>query len=200
MIVGAITGGIASGKSEVLKEVESFPHLEAIQADELAKEIYDPENPCFQEVVELFGEKILTDEGSVDKKKVSEMVFSDPSLLKKLEQISHPYVKGRIEGILECQKEKNTHMTLVEIPLLFQSSTIELDIFDLVILVKSTKEDQLKRLVNRDGVSVEEAEKRIELQRLPDSARENSDYVIDAGGSLEKTRKQARDLIRELLD
>ena len=200
MIIGALTGGIASGKSQVLKEAGTFPDVETIQADDLAKEIYNPDNPCFQEVVDLFGPEVLTAEGSVDKGKLSDIVFSDPGLLRELEKISHPYVKGRIEGILECLKEKNIRMMLVEIPLLFQSSNVKFDIFDLVILVRASEEDQLKRLINRDGVSAKAAKRRIELQSLPDSATERSDFVIDAGCSLEETRKQTRDLMKELLD
>ncbi len=200
MITGALTGGIASGKSEVLKVAKSFPRVKTIQADDLAKEIYDPDNPCFHEVRKLFGSKILIDKGSVDKKKVSEMVFSDPALLKKLEKISHPYVKGRIEGIVECLDDENIQVALIEIPLLFQSSSVEFDTFDLVILVQAAEEDRLKRLLERDGVSVEVAKKRIELQHLPENARKKSDYVINTEGTLEETRQQARSLLTELLN
>ena len=200
MIVAALTGGIASGKSEVLGEAESISGVRTLEADELAKEIYDPDNPCFPEVLDLLGEEVVTDDGSVDLELVSYMVFNDEELLEELEEISHPYVKGRIEGILECYEKDNVRMVLVEIPLLFQSSTVELDIFDLVILVLATGEDQLNRLVNRDGVSVEEAKERIALQKLPDEARERSDYVIDATKTVVRTREQARDLLTSLLE
>lgn len=200
MITAALTGGIASGKSEVLKIADSFSGVETVQADKLAKEIYDPDNPCFQEVLDLFDSRVLTDDGTVDLKKVSELVFSNPDLLEKLEKISHPYVKGRLEGIVECLEKKEIEMTLVEIPLLFQSSSVRSVIFDKVILVEASEEDRLRRLVERDGITPEEARKRMKLQSLPDNAREKSDFVICAEGSIEKTRSQARSLIEELLD
>ncbi|MCF7890626.1 dephospho-CoA kinase [Candidatus Bipolaricaulota bacterium] len=199
MITAALTGGIASGKSEVLKEAEAFPGVKTVQADELAKEIYDPDNPCFQEVLDLLGSRVLAEDGSVNLKKVSEIVFSDPDLLENLEKISHPYVKGRIEGIVECLENQDIEVTLVEIPLLFQSSSVGLDIFDVVILVEASREERLRRLEKRDGISPEEAKRRIELQSLPENARERSDYVVSAEGTIEETKRQARSLIKEEL-
>ncbi|MFB6290932.1 MAG: dephospho-CoA kinase [Candidatus Bipolaricaulia bacterium] len=200
MIKAALTGGIASGKTEVLKVAKSFTRVRTIQADNLAKEIYNPDNPCFDEVVELFGSEILTDEGKIDLGKVSDLVFSDQSLRKELERISHPYVKGRLEGIIGCLEGTDTEMVLVEIPLLFQSTTVKFNTFDTVILVLASEEDQLKRLVSRDGITVEQARERIELQRLPEKAEKESDYVIKANGTLEETRDKAKRLIESILN
>lgn len=197
MITAALTGGIASGKSEVLRVAEAFPEVQTVQADELAKEIYDPDNPCYQEVLDLFGSRVLREDGSVDLNKVSEVIFSDPDRLEKLEKISHPYVKGRIEGIVECLERENVEVTLVEIPLLFQSSSVEIDLFDTVILVEASREKRLRRLEKRDGISSEEAKKRMELQSLPEDARERSNHVISSDGTIEETRRQARRLIKE---
>ncbi|MBS3792810.1 dephospho-CoA kinase, partial [Candidatus Bipolaricaulota bacterium] len=90
MITAALTGGIASGKSEVLRVAEAFPEVKTVQADELAKEIYVPENPCYKEVIDIFGSQVLREDGTVDLKKVSEIVFSDPNQLEKLENSSSP--------------------------------------------------------------------------------------------------------------
>ena len=199
MIKAALTGGIASGKSEIIRAANSFPGVETVQADDIAKEIYEPENPCFPEVIDLFGRDILTDEGEVDLGEVSDLVFSDPDLLEELEKISHPYVTGRLAGIVDCLEAKNKDLVLVEIPLLFQSSSVELDTFDVIILVRVDRDDQLKRLVERDGISREKAKKRIEFQRLPKGAEKRSDYVINAEGTPEETRKKARNLIERLL-
>ncbi|MBS3787061.1 dephospho-CoA kinase [Candidatus Bipolaricaulota bacterium] len=200
MIAAALTGGIASGKSVVLEVADSFSRVKTVQADELAKEIYDPDNPCFQEVLDLFSSRILRDDGSVDLKKVSEKVFSNPALLEELENISHPYVKGRLEGIIECLGNDNIEMALVEIPLLFQSSSAGSVIFDKVILVEASEEERLRRLAERDGMSPKEARKRIKLQSLPENAREKSDYVISAEGTIEETRSEARSLLKEMLN
>lgn len=200
MIAAALTGGIASGKSVVLKVAGSFSEVETVQADELAKEIYDPDNPCFREVLDLLGPRILKEDGSVDLKEVSEIVFSDPALLEELENISHPYVKGRLEGIVEYLRNDNIEMALVEIPLLFQSSSVGSVIFDKIILVKASEEERLRRLAERDGMSIEEARKRIRLQSLPENASEKSDYVLSAEGTIEETRSEARSLIKGMLN
>lgn len=199
MITAALTGGIASGKSEVLQVAEAFPEVRTVQADELAKEIYDPDNPCFQEVLDIFGSQVLREDGSVDLKKVSEIVFSDPNRLEKLEKIAHPYVKGRIEGIVECLENESVELVLVEIPLLFQSSSVGLDIFDAVILVEASEEERVRRLEKRDGISRERAKKRVELQGLPEGARKKSNHVISSNGTIADTRRQARQLIKEQL-
>ncbi|MBS3792177.1 dephospho-CoA kinase, partial [Candidatus Bipolaricaulota bacterium] len=193
------TGGIASGKSEVLRVAEAFPEVKTVQADELAKEIYDPKNPCYREVIDIFGSQVLREDGTVDLKKVSEIVFSDPNQLEKLEKISHPYVKGRIEGIVECFEKESVELILVEIPLLFQSPSVRLDIFDAVILVEASEEEQLRRLEKRDSISSEEAMKRMELQSLPEDARKKSNHVISSDGTIDETKRQARQLIKEEL-
>ena len=200
VITVAVTGGIASGKSEVLKVAETFSEVRTVQADLLAKEVYDPENPCFPEVVDLFGSDIVTEDGSVDLQMVSTEVFSDPGLLEDLEEISHPYVKGRIEGMVECFRKQGIRLTLIEVPLLFQSPHVDLDTFDLVVLVDASRDDQIERLVSREGVSEEEARRRMELQGMPDEAADKSDYVISSKGSVEETRSQARKFINDLLD
>ncbi|MBS3736260.1 MAG: dephospho-CoA kinase [Candidatus Bipolaricaulota bacterium] len=199
MITAALTGGIASGKSEVLRVAEAFPEVKTVQADELAKEIYVPENPCYKEVIDIFGSQVLREDGTVDLKKVSEIVFSDPNQLEKLEKISHPYVKGRIEGIVECFEKESVELILVEIPLLFQSPSVRLDIFDAVILVEASEEEQLRRLEKRDSISSEEAMKRMELQSLPEDARKKSNHVISSDGTIDETKRQARQLIKEEL-
>ncbi len=200
MIIAALTGGIASGKTEVLKEAKSFSGVKTVQADDVAKEVYNPDNPCFDQVLDLFGARILEDDGSVNLKRVSEIVFSDTKILEELEKITHPYVKGRLEGLLESYEKENTDLTLIEIPLLFQSSGEDFNIFDRVILVEVPEEEQLRRLVERDGISEKEAKKRIELQKPPKIAREKSDFVINADETVEETRHQAQALIKELLN
>lgn len=200
MLTVALTGGIASGKTVVLQVAEGFPEVKTVQADRLAREIYRPDNPMFQEVVDLLGEEVLDDDGGIDPSKVGELVFEDKELLRKLEKIAHPYVRKRIEEIVDSYGARDTGLLMIEIPLLFQSSRVDLDMFDYIVLVTVETEVRIERLMERDGMSEEKAKTRIELQALPADARERADFVIETGCSVEGTRQRAKRLISGLLD
>ncbi len=199
MITAALTGGIATGKTEVLRVAEKYNRVETIQADNLAKEIYSPDNPHFGEVVDLLGSDILTEEGEIDLEAVSKKVFSDKDLLSRLESIAHPYVEEKLKELIVRYKNRDMHLLIIEIPLLFQSSSVDLDSFDRIILVDASEETQVERLKERDCLSEEAARERVQLQQFPEDAREKSDYVIETEGSLAETRQLAEELIEKLL-
>jgi len=200
MITVALTGGIASGKTVVLAAVRDFPEVKTVQADELAKEIYCPDNPHFEEVVDLLGADIVDETGAVDRKKVAELVFENEELLQKLEDIAHPYVSQRINELVNNYGDKDSGLLMIEIPLLFQSPDAELEVFDYILLVAVDREVQIERLMERDGISEATAKKRIELQALPENARERSNFVIETGCTIEETRQKAKTLVEKLLD
>jgi len=200
MIKVALTGGIASGKTVFLDAVESISGVKTLQADELAKEVYRPENPRFDEVVEILGQDILTETGTVDLGRVSQKVFQDEELLQKIEKISHPYVKERIAELSTRFESNGVSLLVVEIPLLFQSPEVDREEFDYIVLLTLEHEMQVKRLVERDNLSRSRAEDRIKTQSLPESAAEKADYVIRTDSSLEETKKKAIRVIGEILN
>jgi len=200
MITVALTGGIASGKTVVLDAADRFPEVKTVQADELAKEIYCPDNPHFEEVIDLLGANIVDETGAVDRKKVAERVFENEELLRKLEDIAHPYVRQRINELVNNYGDRDSGLLMIEIPLLFQSPDAELDIFDHILLVDVDRAVQVERLMERDGISEATARKRIRLQALSENARGRSDFVIETGCSIEETRQKAKTLVEKLLD
>lgn len=200
MLTVAVTGGIATGKTEILRVAEKYNGVETIQADNLAKEIYRPDNPHFGEVVDLLGSDILTEEDVIDLEAVSEKVFSDKELLSRLESIAHPYVGEKLKELIKRYKNRDRRLLLIEIPLLFQSSSVELDSFDRIILVVASKQTRVDRLKERDCLSEETARERVNLQQFPEDAREKSDHVLETEGSLEETRQLAEELIEKLLN
>lgn len=199
MITAALTGGIATGKTEVLRVAEKYNRVETIQADNLAKEIYRKDNPHFGEVVDLLGSDVLTEEGEIDLEAVSKKVFSDKDLLSQLESIAHPYVEAKLKELIKRYKNRDRQLLVIEIPLLFQSSSVDLDSFDRIILVDASEDTQVDRLKKRDCLSAETARERVKLQKLPEDARKQSDHVLETEGSLEETRQLARELIEKLL-
>lgn len=200
MIKVALTGGIATGKTVFLEAVEGVSGVKTLQADKLAKEVYRPENPHFDEVVEILGQEVLTENGTIDLARVSNKVFQDRELLQEIERISHPYVRERIAELSTRFEREGASLLIVEIPLFFQSSEVDREEFDYVVLLALEHDTQVKRLVERDNLSRSRAEERIKTQSLPESAAEEADYIIKTDSSPENTRKEARRVIGEILN
>ena len=199
MLKVALTGGIASGKSELITAVRDIPGVETVQADDLAKEIYEPNNPRFEEVVRLFGDDVKTPGGEIDLAEVRKRIFENGELRRELEGIAHPYVRERLQNIAEEKESEGAKLLLVEIPLLFQTNDVNADEFDYIVLVDAKEEKQINRLTRRDGISEEEARKRVSLQKLPSTAGDVADFLIDANDTRKETRRQGKELISKLL-
>lgn len=200
MIKVALTGGIASGKTVFLAAVKDISGVKTLQADKLAKEIYAPDNPHFDETLEILGEDVLTEAGTVDLSKVSNKVFQDEELRQRIENLSHPYVKERIVELSEQFAKKGASLLVVEIPLLFQSSNVDQGEFDYIVLLTLNHETQVRRLVKRDGLSRSRAEERIRTQSLPEDADQKADFVIKTDSSIRETRRAAKRVIKKILN
>ena len=192
-----LTGGIACGKSTVAKMfVKNGAHL--IDFDELAHEVQEPEKPAWKKVVNHFGERILQPDKKIDRVKLGKIVFADKEKLSELNKIVHPLVYQewhlRLEKI--CKKEKHT-IVLSDIPLLFEGNMQNL--FDLTMLVLIAPEEQIRRLMTRNGVNKEEAEKRLKSQMPIGEKIALADIVIDNEGSIPETEKRVGQVWQELL-
>ena len=178
MIVG-LTGGIASGKSTVSKYL-SEKGFKVYDADKIAKDISE-KKLVQEEIILNFGNKILTEEGKVDRKKLKEIVFADKDKLKKLNAIIHPKV---IDFYREL-KEKNTDETIIfDVPLLFESG---IDKFcDKILVVISDYDVQLNRIIERDNIDKELASKIIKSQISNEERIKKADIVIENNTSLEE--------------
>jgi dephospho-CoA kinase len=148
--------------------------------------------------VEAFGRGILRDDGTIDRKRLGEIVFADDSLRARLEAITHP-------AILEAMKEALAELALgghsaavVEATLIHESGRMGL--FEAVISVSCDRETQISRLIARDGISRGQAESRLRAQMDAERKADASDYVIDNSGDLDETRRQVEQLARVLKD
>ena len=178
MIIG-LTGGIASGKSTVSKYLTE-KGFKVYDADKIAKDISEKIS-VQKEIVLNFGDKILTEEGKVDRKKLKEIVFADKNKLKKLNAIIHPKV---IDFYKEL-KEKNTDEKIIfDVPLLFESG---IDKFcDKILIVISDYDVQLNRIIERDNIDRELASKIIKSQVSNEERIKKADIVIENNTSLEE--------------
>lgn len=197
MLNVGLTGGIACGKSTVAKMfVTNGAHL--IDFDTLAHELQEPEKPAWKEVVNHFGEGILQPDKKIDRVKLGNIVFADKEKLSKLNNIVHPLVYQEWHSQLEkiCKKERHA-IVLSDIPLLFEGNMQNL--FDLTMLVLIAPEEQIRRLMARNGVNKEDAEKRLKSQMPIGEKIALADIVIDNEGSIPETEKRVGQVWKELL-
>lgn len=183
-----LTGGIASGKSTVARMlVESGAAL--VDADRIAREIVEPGQPSLAQIVERFGQAVLHEDGTLNRKKLGEIVFADEAKRKALEAITHPAIRAVMrERMDKLQREAPKRLVVVDVPLLYESGLQSL--FEEVMVVYVPRSVQLERLIKRDGLSKADAERRLNAQMDIEEKKRLADIVIDNSGSLEDTALQ----------
>ena len=169
-----------------------------IDFDGLAHEVQKPEKPAWHEVVNHFGEDILQSDKKIDRVKLGNIVFADKEKLAELNNIVHPMVYQEWHTRLDKISKKENHaIVLSDIPLLFEGNMQHL--FNLTILVLIAPEEQIRRLMARNGLSKEEAGKRLKSQMPISEKIALADIVIDNEGSIPETEKKVRQVWQELL-
>lgn len=194
MLLIALTGGIASGKSSVAKE---FGRLGAgiLDADQLARDVVEPGQPALEAIKRRFGEDIVNEAGELKRSALADIIFSDPAARADLNAIVHPAIFQESQERLEEARKQGVPVTVYEIPLLVESKN-SYD-FDHVITVETTVEQQLERLMKIRNLSQTEAEKRLSSQATSQERISRADHVIDSSGTLEGTLQQVRDFWTE---
>ncbi len=188
MFIIGLTGGIATGKSAVV-EMLRRKGAYIIDADQLAREVVEPQQPAWQEIVDWLGDSILLSNRSLNRARVAELVFGDRERLEKLNSIIHPRVGARIlERTKEIEQADPGAVIVYDIPLLIEAGMQEMT--DLILLVYAPRALQLSRLQKRDGLSPEEAEKRLSAQMLIDEKKQYAHVIINNSYSLADTEKQ----------
>lgn len=198
MIWVGLTGGIASGKSTVsrlFREAGAF----VIDADEIAHAVIRKGAPAYAGVVEAFGAVILDKKGEIDRKRLGEIVFNDARRRERLNQLVHPHVYAQAEkektAIAAAHPEA---VILFDVPLLIETGSHRE--MDLVIVVYVDRATQIDRLIKRDGLTREEAERRIDAQMPLDEKRRFADEIIDTRVPLPGVEGAVRSLYRRLHD
>lgn len=191
-----LTGSIATGKSTIAKMFKDMGFY-VIDADEIAHSVYKKGERAYFEIIKTFGESILGENGEINRKKLGKLVLNDKEKLSLLEKIVHPAVEQKRLGILEMIKKENPHAFVIyDVPLLFEKNLKSM--FDCVILVYVPQEVQIKRLMERDHISKNEALKKLSLQLPIDEKRKLADIVIDNSKTLAETRKQVESIAEKI--
>lgn len=191
-----MTGNIGSGKSTVAAMLREAG-IPVLDADRISKEVMAPGGRAFDAVVQEFGRRIVRDDGTIDRKRLGEIVFADPSLRERLEAITHPAILDAMKEAIAGMEGKGHRAAVVEATLIHESGRKGL--FKAVISVTCDRETAISRLAARDGMSRSQAEARLRAQMDPARKAGASDYLIDNSGDIASTHGQVERLARILL-
>lgn len=194
MLQVALTGGIATGKSYCLGRFAALG-IPTIDADRLAREAVAPGSPGLAAVAQRFGAHIVREDGTLDRAALARIVFSDRTARADLEAIVHPDVYRRIREWF-AQLPHGTPVAMADIPLLFETGH-EHD-FDAVVVAACTPEEQLRRLVARDGLSETDARARLEAQSPIDEKVRRAQFVIRTDIGFPQTDEEIERIYRKL--
>ena len=193
-IIG-LTGGIACGKSTVSRALRALGAA-IIDADALAHELSQPEQPIFNAYVERFGREIVTAGGTLDRAAIAARVFADPAVRAEVDAIAHPLIRTAAEERLRVTRAEGKKAAVLDVPLLFEAGWDVLA--DEVWVVALPAEEQLARLLARDkSMSEGEARARISAQMPLAENCARADIVIDNSGTVKETRECIEQLWRE---
>jgi dephospho-CoA kinase len=189
----ALTGGIASGKSTV---AQLFAALGArlIDTDRISREVVAAPSAVLDRIVQRFGPGILLKDGSLDRAQLRNIVFTDADARRDLEAIVHPAIREEVER--QCA-ELNGPYQLVAIPLLVETNTQQL--YDRVLLVDASPETQKRRLMQRDGVGPDAAERMLAAQASREARRAVAHDIIDNDGDIKNLATQVEQLHQRYL-
>ncbi|HLB05492.1 MAG TPA: dephospho-CoA kinase [Thermodesulfobacteriota bacterium] len=192
MLIVGLTGGYASGKSTVAR---MFMELGAalIDADQLAREVVEPEKAAWFEIVAHFGKGILLENRGIDRKALGEIVFKDKEERERLNAIVHPKVlEEELRAIEKIRGREPDAIVILSVPLLIESGHYRH--CGKIIVVTVDEETHIKRLINRDGFTREEAIRRISAQMPLSEKVKYADFVIDNSGSIKDTESHVRNI------
>ncbi|KAL5280460.1 dcakd.2 family protein [Megaselia abdita] len=197
MFLVAITGGIASGKTTV-SNVFKENGITVIDADSIARQIVEPGKPAWKKIKEVFPE-VIDGNGELNRDALGKLIFNDIEKRRILNQITHPEIHRRI--FLDICKNFvcGTNYVILDLPLLFETG-IFLGFIHKIICVNCDQEEQINRLIARNSLSFEDAEKRVKSQMPLEEKCEKSHFVIDNSGSTESTRIEAEKILEVLND
>jgi len=191
-----VTGGIASGKTTVANMLEDLG-VPIIDFDLLSRQVVEPGQPAFKDITDYFGDGVIDKNGTLDRKRLSTIVFRNPAKRKILEGITHPRILEAFLRQVRKMAEKDSHRIVqAVIPLLFEVNLTHLVHKVLVVYVSPDK--QIERLTRRDKISHKEAENILKIQMPIDEKVAKANFVIHNEGNVDETRKAVYALWRSL--
>ena len=195
MITIGITGGVGAGKSTVLDFLAEKYQAYVMKADEIGHLVMEPGQECYEPVIALFGKQIIKDDKTIDRRQVSDVVFSHPDMLERLNEIIHPAVKRYIRRQLELKRQQGQKICVVEAALLLEDHYQEF--CDTRWYIHTDQEIRIRRLMENRGYTREKSISIIASQAPEEFFRANADYVLVNNTDLKETWQQIEEGIRK---
>lgn len=194
MLVIGLTGNIGCGKSSLSKILEEN-YFDIIDADLISREIMN-NSDLLKDVFDTFGDNIKRNDGTLDRKKLGEIVFNDNKKLIELNSLTHPAIKKEIIKKINNIKSNNKDIAIVDAALLIEGNF--LDLVDKLVVITCNENIQLERIINRDNITKNEAMSRINSQMSQSEKIKFGDYIIDNSGDRETLIYDASKLITHI--
>ena len=192
MIIFGITGGSGTGKTTV-SAIFSQLGVQVIDTDVIAHNIVEKGSECLKELTGYFGEEILLSDGTLDRKKLAHIAFSNDEKKAALNRITHKYIKAQVEADI---KNSSAHIIAIDGAVIIGSSIEPLCGF--IVSVISDRETRIERIKERDALTDEQATQRLAAQRDDDFYIQHSEYIIYNNGGTEDLRRQVCMLYDEI--
>ena len=194
MLKVGLTGGIGVGKTTVSNFFERLG-VPVIDTDVIARELVGPGSPALQEIVNIFGKEILTEDDSLDRKQLGSIIFADPSMRKTLESILHPKIK---EVVLKRSQELCASYCIVVVPLLFETDFVEL--VDQVLVIDAPDDKRFGWIEKRSGLSETDIDAIVSAQASRETRLASADYVIVNDGTIEELESKVLAIHHSILN
>lgn len=195
MLEVGLTGGIACGKTVVRQRFDEAG-VPTLDADRVVHGLFAPGTDVTADVEARFGVTVIAPDGSVDRKALGAVVFRDAEERRALEAIVHPRVFEAIETFFDTARRAGAAVAVVDAALMYETGSYER--YHRVVVAYCPRDIQRERLMSRDGVSAEQADRRIAAQMSVEEKRDRADYVIDTSGTLEQTLERTDAVFEQL--
>ena len=198
MIIG-VTGSSGAGKSTVCEILEDESDIQVLNADKMTKQLSQKGNTYLADIVILFGQEILQEDGELDRPKLADIIYNDVNKRKQLNECTFRHIHVELQKKIQKILNKNEKAVItIDAPLLFEAK-LE-DICDLVIaVIAKDKELQIDRIVQRDYITREQATKRLQAQMPDDFYTSRSQYTIVNDGKFKDIERQVKAILEKIL-
>jgi len=197
MIVIGLTGATGAGKGYFGKVAKEKYGLVHIDTDKTARSVVEPGKPCLEEIKAYFGDCVINCDGTLNRKKLGSIVFTDAKKLQKLNELTHHYITDEVNAVIAKAEKNGEKAVIIDAPLLFESGENEL--CDVTVGVIADTDVRKSRIISRDGISEEMADNRIASGKNEEFFREKCTYILENNGGEADFECGIRNLIETIL-